>query len=85
MLHAGMSTMDFGQVKPLQFSLHIQDGFIYQQTPYHSTTLCQDFKANFQDTLQLGLANLKVHLTIGFMKDQILTAHGLFPKECGDG
>lgn len=85
MLHAGMNTMDFGQVKPLQFLLLTLDGFIYQQILYHSITLCQDFKVNFQDILPLGLMDLKVLITIGFIKVQILTALGFFPKESGDG
>lgn len=82
---AGMSIMGFGQVKLLQSSLLTLDGSISQLILFHSTMWCQDFKGNFQDILLLGLTTLKAHLTIGFMKDQILTAHGLSPKECGDG
>ena len=35
--HAGMHTTDFGQVKHLLFSLPTPVGFIWQQTPSHST------------------------------------------------
>jgi len=85
MLLAGMNIMVFGQVKPLQFLLLTQDGFIYQLTPYLSTVLFQDFKVNFQDILPPGLMVLKVLLIIGFMKVQTQIAHGYFPKDCGDG
>jgi len=47
--------------------------------------LFQDFKDNSLDKLQHGLMTGRVHITIGFMKDQMLIPPGCFPKECGDG
>ena len=84
-LPAGMSIMDFGQDKPLQFSLLTPDGFIFQPIPCLSTTLCQDSKVNSQDTSPHGPTSLKAHSTTGFTKVQTPTAPGFSPKESGDG
>jgi len=47
--------------------------------------LFQDFKVNSLDKLLHGLITGKVHITIGFTKDQMLKAPGIYPRGCGDG
>jgi len=47
--------------------------------------LCQDFKDNFQEELQLGLMIGKAQIIIGYIKVQMLILFGIFLKECGDG
>ena len=47
--------------------------------------LCQDYKDNFQEELQLGLMIGKAQIIIGYIKVQMLILFGIFLKECGDG
>ena len=85
MLLAGINIMDCGLDKPQLYSLHTPDGFIWLQIPFHFTVLFQDCKVNSLDKLQHGLMTGKVHITIGFMKDQMPKPPGCYLKECGDG
>ena len=85
MLPAGINIMDCGQDKPSLYLLLTPDGFIWLPTHFHFTMLFQDFKVNSQDKLQHGQMTGRVLITIGFMKDQMLKAPGIYHKECGDG
>jgi len=82
---AGTNIMDCGQDKPSLYLPHTPDGFICPPILFHFTVLFQDCKVNSLDKLLHGLMTGKAHITIGFMKDQMLRAPGIYPKECGDG
>jgi hypothetical protein len=84
-LQFGRQVMDCGQETLLLSLLLTQDGSIFQQTPFHSTIPFLVSKALSEPTSQPGLTILKVHLTIGFTKDQMMNTPGSFLKKSGDG